>query len=68
MTELEEKYEKLKSSYTEIKSNYDLLVQKIKDERKEYLKKIKKLEEIILNQDKTIASLEKERKLNDNSN
>ena len=67
MTELEEKYEKLKSSYTEMRSNYDLLVQKIKGERKEYLKKIKKLEEIILNQDKTIASLEKERKLNDNS-
>ena len=65
MTELEEKYEKLKSSYTETKSNYDLLVQKIKGERKEYLKKINKLEEIILNQDKTIAFLERKMKSNE---
>lgn len=57
--ELKEKYEKLKSAYTEIKSNYDLLVQKIKVERKEYQKKIKKLEEIIVNQDTTIRELER---------
>lgn len=59
MKELAEKYEKLKSAYTEVKSNYDLLVQKIKSERKSHEQQLKKLEEIIMNQDKTIQALTK---------
>lgn len=59
MKELAEKYEKLKSAYTEVKSNYDLLVQKIKSERKAHEQQLKKLEEIIMNQDKTIQELTK---------
>ena len=59
MEELAEKYEKLKSAYTEVKSNYDLLVQKIKSERKAHEQQLKKLEEIIMNQDKTIQELTK---------
>lgn len=59
MKELAEKYEKLKSAYVEVKSNYDLLVQKIKSERKMHEQQVKKLEEIIMNQDKTIQALTK---------
>ena len=59
MEELAEKYEKLKSAYTEVKSNYDLLVQKIKSERKAHEQQLKKLEEIIMNQDTTIQELTK---------
>lgn len=59
MKELAEKYEKIKSAYTEVKSNYDLLVQKIKSERKAHEQQVKKLEEIIMNQDRTIQALTK---------
>ena len=52
-----EEIEKMKARMVELKSNYDLLISKYKTERKEYLKKIKNLEEIIVNQDKTIQAL-----------
>ena len=52
-----EEIEKMKARMVELRSNYELLISKYKTEKKEYLKKIKNLEEIIVNQDKTIQTL-----------
>ncbi len=52
-----EEIEKMKARMVELRSNYELLISKYKTEKKEYLKKIKNLEEIIVNQDKTIQAL-----------
>ena len=52
-----EEIEKMKARMVELRSNYELLISKYKTEKKDYLKKIKNLEEIIVNQDKTIQAL-----------